>query len=377
MSAADLPLGDIATPAYVADRRLIADNLELAERIKAETGCKMLLATKAFAMAETLDLFYGILDGTTASGLHEAQLGHEQFGGEVHAYSPAFTQRDIQQLTPICNHISFNSVKQFNAYHERFPVKGLRVNPRVRQVRGNPIYDPSAPRSRFGVEVDEIDATILEHMNLLHVHNLCENMAEDSAALITHLMDICPHVLASVAYVNLGGGHYITHPDYLVELLIDQLIRLRNRFDVQPILEPGGALVYEAGYLVTSVVDILHKPDHTIAILDCSVTCHMPDVLEVPYRPAIIGEVDAGGHAYLLAGNTCLTGDLLGTYRFADPLKAGDKLILRDMLQYSVVKNTTFNGIPLPDLGIIDEDGRYQAIKRFTYNDFASRLGFG
>jgi carboxynorspermidine decarboxylase len=201
-------------------------------------------------------------------------------------------------------------------------------------------------------------------------------MAEESADLVLHLMEQCPDALDAVTYVNLGGGHYITHPDYERERLIDAINRLQQRHDVQVILEPGGTLVYEAGYLVTRVVDILPKADHTIAIMDCSVTCHMPDVLEVPYRPAIMGDEDAHPHAYLLAGNTCLTGDILGTYRFAEPLQVGQALVLRDMLQYSFVKNTSFNGVRLPDLGILYESGEYRPVHRFGYDDFASRLGF-
>lgn len=402
-----LPLDRIATPAYVADRRKIRENLAVAARIKAETGCKILLATKAFSMFSLFGDFAAVLDGTTASGLYEARLGHEHFGGEVHAYSPAYSDAEIDALIPICHHIYFNSVLQLQQFAARFRQHhgdrtrvGLRVNPRLSLVKNNAIYDPSAPNSRFGVPMESLTPEVLAQIDILHVHNLCENMVEDSVALIDHLMQKIPQALDAVQAINLGGGHYIAHPDYDVNALIAAVNRLRKTHDVEVILEPGGALVYDAGYLVARVVDVIQKPEkesalcsvlcaedketkHTvqstqhissIAILDTSATCHMPDVLEVPYRPRVIGDTENGEYRYLLAGKTCLTGDIIGEYAFETPLRTGDRVIFRDMMQYSMVKNTTFNGMPLPDIGVLEEDGSYRVVRRFGYEDFKGRL---
>jgi carboxynorspermidine decarboxylase len=367
-------LHTIPTPAYVADRRRIEENLNVSAHIKAQTGCTILLATKSFAAFGLFDSFRAVLDGTTASGLYEAMLGHTHFGGEVHAYSPAFTDADITGLAAICGHISFNSVAQLRAYGHHFAVRGLRLNPRLSLVKNNPIYDPSSSCSRFGVDASALTPDVLAEMNLLHVHNLCESQAEDSVALIDHLMQLCPHALDAVEYVNIGGGHYFTHPEYDVDALIAAINRLQQRHSVKVIVESGAAHVYDAGYLVAKVVDIIHNRDVQIAVLDTSATCHMPDVLEVPYRPKVMGDDTGHGHEYILAGNTCLTGDVIGTYRFAAPLQTGDTVIFTDMMQYSFVKNTTFNGVPLPDIGVLEKDGTYRVIRSFGYDDFERRL---
>lgn len=372
-------LQHINTPAYVADIKAIRRNLAVAAHIKARTNCTMLLATKAFSMFAIYDEFTAVLDGTTASGLYEARLGSECFRGEVHSYCPAFTAGDIAQLAPICQHISFNSVAQLAAYGGRFKVRGLRINPRLSLVQNNPIYDPSNPTSRFGVSIDAITPDVLAQMNLLHVHNLCENMAADSTALLAHLASIAPHILHHVDYLNIGGGHYFTHPNYDVEALIAAINEVQTRFDLRIIMESGAAHVYDAGYLVASVIDVVSCGGESIAILNASATCHMPDVLEVPYRPNVIGDDAAHMYQYILAGNTCLTGDIIGTYRFAKPLKAGDVVIFTDMMQYSMVKNTTFNGVPLPDIAALypdneRPDGEYRLIKSFGYEDFKNKL---
>jgi carboxynorspermidine decarboxylase len=367
-------LYSIPTPAYVADRRRIEANLAVSERIKAATGCTILLATKSFAAFGLFDSFRAVLDGTTASGLYEAMLGHTHFGGQVHAYSPAFTDGDIAGLAPICGHISFNSVAQLRIHGHHFAVKGLRLNPRLSLVKNNPIYDPSSPCSRFGVDVGALTPEVLAEMNLLHVHNLCESQAEDSVALIDHLMQLCPQALDAVEHVNIGGGHYFTHPDYDVDAFISAINRLQSKHKVKVIVESGAAHVYDAGYLVAKVVDVIHNRDAQIAVLNTSATCHMPDVLEVPYRPNVVGDDAAHAHEYILAGNTCLTGDVIGTYRFAAPLKVGDTVIFTDMMQYSFVKNTTFNGVPLPDIGVLEKDGTYRIIRSFGYEDFERRL---
>jgi carboxynorspermidine decarboxylase len=265
-------------------------------------------------------------------------------------------------------------VAQLQAYGEHFKVRGVRLNPRLSLVKNNPLYDPSSPTSRFGVSLDALTSDVLAQMNLLHVHNLCENMAADSVRLIEHLMQIAPHVLEAVDYVNIGGGHYFTHPEYDVDAFIAAINHMQQRYNVRVIVESGGTYVHQAGYLVAEVVDVVVNEGVTIGILNCSATCHMPDVLEVPYRPEVIGDNPAHPHRTLLAGNTCLTGDIIGEYRFATPLKAGDKVIFCDMMQYSMVKNTTFNGVPLPDIGTLSETGEYRVIKSFGYEDFKNKL---
>lgn len=370
----------IPTPAYVADKAAIKRNLAVATRLKDATGCKLLLATKAFALPALFPLFADALDGTTASGYYEARLGHEHFGGEVHAYSPAFDEAEIEALLPICRHIVFNSSGQLQRYAPRFrahygqqAVIGLRLNPQLSQVTNAALYDPSAPGCRFGMLAGEISDDLLAQIDLLHVHNLCENMAADSVALIEHLMKNTSHLLERVEEINLGGGHYMTHPGYDLDALIKALNQLQTRFDLRVTLEPGGAWVYDAGWLVCRVLDVVAR-DTPVAVLDISATCHMPDVLEMPYRPSVIGESSHGAYAYTLAGRTCLAGDVIGTYRFDRPLQPGDRLAFTDMLQYTLVKTTSFNGIPLPDLGVLEEDGSYRRLRAAAYKDFAGRL---
>ena len=378
-------LQSIKTPAYVADIAAIKRNMAVAARIKLEAHVKILLATKAFSMFSVFTFMKDALDGTTASGLYEARLGATHFGAgegkDVHTYAPAFTEEDLHACLEYSNHIYFNSISQLNRFsklvrQERDDAKiGLRVNPGLSLVKNSALYDPSSPCSRFGVQPAELSDDVLAQIDILHFHNLCENMAEDSAALIAHISKNFAHALHSVAEVNLGGGHYITHANYDVDRLIKSLKEFQQAFDIQVTLEPGGALVYNGGYLVSTVLDIIEN-DKKIAIIDASASTHMPDVLEVPYRPLILDSAEAGvkTHTYLLGGNTCMTGDVIGEYSFNAPLSIGDKLIFTDMMQYSFVKNTTFNGVPLPDLGILHEDGRYELVKRFGYEDFEMRL---
>ncbi len=375
-------LSRVQTPAYVADIKALKQNLAVAARIKKETGCRILLATKSFAMFELFPLFAATLDGTTASGLYEAKLAHEHFHGEIHAYSPAYSEQELQDLLPLCNHLYFNSLAQLTRYgplcravHGADSRLGLRVNPQLSLVKNNPnLYDPSAAGSRFGVFQESLTPDVLAAVDALHVHNLCENMADDSVRLIHHLMTMMPKALEAVDTINLGGGHYFTHPDYNVEALIEALNTLQMRFKVNIILEPGGALTFNGGHMVASILDIVDDREVPIAILDASPTCHMPDVLEMPYRPEVVGDQPDGNYRYVLAGKTCLSGDVVGTYAFDLPLQVGDKIIIKDMLQYTIVKTTTFNGMPLPDLGVLDEDGTYRVVHSFGYEDFKQRL---
>ncbi|MCB1681892.1 MAG: carboxynorspermidine decarboxylase [Alphaproteobacteria bacterium] len=384
-------LKNIQTPAYVADIAAIRANMEKAKRIKKETGIKLLLATKGFAMPAVFPVMREILDGTTASGLYEARLGATHFGSEeqgkeVHTYSPAYTEENLKEILKYSSHIYFNSVHQLQKFAPRVraarknAVIGLRVNPRLPLVKNSALYDPSAPCSRFGVQKEELTDEVLAQIDLLHVHNLCENLAEDSEKLIEHVRVQFAFALPKIKHLNLGGGHFYTHKDYDIPRLIAALKKLKQDFAGTITLEPGAAHVLNGGYLVATVLDIIPHAQK-IAILDASASTHMPDVLEVPYTPEIIGaqiveqEKASEPNTYILGGNTCMTGDVIGTYKFEKPLEVGQKLIFTDMMQYSFVKNTTFNGIPLPDLALLHEDGRVEIVKHFGYEDFAGRLG--
>ncbi len=372
---------NIATPAYVLDTGLMARNMATAARIKRETGCKILLATKAFAMPAAFPLMRDTLDGTTASGEYEARLGREEFGKEVHAYSPAYTEGEIMRLSKLADHIYFNSPDQIRRFAPKVKQAGkhigIRINPGFSMATlGGNLYDPCAPYSRFGATREMLEHVPWAEVHTLHTHALCEAKHEGSVGLIEHVArELGPYV-KKVKQVNFGGGHFINKPGYDVAKLIAAIKAFKAEFKVDVILEPGAGLVVDTGYLVATVLD-LHKNDKDIAILDASASTHMPDVLEVPYRPEIIGAKEAGvlAHTYLLGGKTCMTGDVIGEYSFANPLKVGDRLIFTDMMQYSFVKNTTFNGVPLPDLAIWDEKTGYRVVRAFGYDEFRHRLG--
>ena len=376
-----IPAG-IRTPAYVLDETKLARNLETAARVKRETGCKILLATKAFALPAAFPMMAKVLDGSTASGLYEARMGHADFGKEVHVYAPAFTHDELSELTAISQHIYFNSVAQLRRF---LPLVrktpgihvGLRVNPGFSMATlGGPLYDPCAPNSRFGATRDTLADAPWDEIDILHVHALCEATDRGSVGLIEHVgRELAPYV-ERVKAVNFGGGHFMNKQPYDVDALVDAIKAFKTKFKVDVVLEPGAGLVFDTGYLVATVLDI-HTNGGTIAILDASASCHMPDVLEVPYTPPVYGSGKPGelGHDYILAGNTCMTGDVIGEYSFAAPLKIGDRIVFGDMMQYSFVKNNVFNGQPLPDLGILSPDGHYRVIKSFGYQDFRGKLG--
>ncbi len=377
----------IATPAYVIDIGRLRANLAVADRIGREAGAKLLLATKSFAMPAAFPYMRDLLDGTTASGEYEARLAHETFGAkdggtpkEVHCYSPAYTDAELTALNGVATHVYFNSACQLARFGERASAQGhavgLRINPGYSNATlGGALYDPCAPNSRFGEIPSELGAVDWSSVHTLHAHALCESKHEGSIGLIDHIATHFAAHVARVKAVNFGGGHFINKPGYDVGKLIAALRAFRARFDVEVYLEPGGGLIVDAGYLVSTVVDT-HRNGAHLGILDASASCHMPDVLEVPYRPQIHGAGQPGekAHTYILGGKTCMTGDVIGEYSFDKPLAPGDRIVFLDMAQYSFVKNNTFNGAPLPDLALLHEDGRYEVVKRFGYQDFAGRL---
>ena len=373
---------DLQTPAYILDAAALARNMATASRVRRETGCKILLATKAFAFPASFPMMRDHLDGTTASGEYEARLGREDFGKEVHVYAPAYGPGEVARLTALADHIYFNSPEQTQRYMEIARANphvkiGARINPGYSNATlGGALYDPCAPNSRFGTTAAEIDQLPWEHIDILHAHTLCESLHDGSVALIEHVAKNFGDYVRRVKAVNFGGGHFINRPGYDITKLIAAVKTFRATFGVEVILEPGAGLVVDAGYLAASVIGF-HSNGKTIAILDASASTHMPDVLEVPYKPPLLGSGEPGalGHDYILGGKTCMTGDIIGEYSFAQPLKVGDHLIFGDMMQYSFVKNTTFNGTPLPDMAVLESDGTYRVVKRFGYAEFRGRLG--
>ena len=356
-------------------------NLETARRVRAEAGCKILLATKAFALPAAFPFMRDSLDGTTASGEQEARLGADAFGKEVHVYSPAYAPGEVERLSEIAQHIYFNSAAQLARFGRLAKVAGaqigLRVNPGFSNATlGGDLYDPCAPMSRFGEVEAKLGEVDWSAVDIFHVHALCESLADGSIGLIEHVADRFAPYLDQVSAVNFGGGHFFNKPDYDVDALIRAIIAFRERFEVEVVLEPGGGLVVDTGELHASVID-LHSNEGDIALLDASASTHMPDVLEVPYRPDVIGAGAAGekAHTYRLAGRTCMTGDVIGDYSFDAPLKPGDRIIFTDQMHYTFVKTNTFNGNPLANLALRHEDGSIEMLSEFGYDAFRSRLG--
>jgi carboxynorspermidine decarboxylase len=376
----DYDVSQLETPAYVCDLGALDENLAILERVQREAGCKVLLALKGFAMWSTFDRIRKVLPGTTASAVHEARLGREEFGGEVHACAPAYSEADFRELLELCDHIVFNSTAQIRTLRPLVPAHaevelGLRVNHEHREV-ATELYDPCAPGSRLGARRDQIDPADLERIVGLHFHSLCELGSDALARTLPVFEAKFGDLIPSMRWVNMGGGHHITRPDYDIDLLVRLVTDFRRRWGVDVYLEPGEAIALDTGVLVSSVLDIVHA-DVDVAILDTSATAHMPDVLEMPYRPRIFGGGDPGEkkHNYRLGGLTCLAGDVIGDWSFDRPLEVGDKLVFADMIHYTMVKNTTFNGVRLPSIALAHPDtGAIEVVRRFGYEDYKSRL---
>ena len=373
-------ISKLKTPCYVTDENLLLHNLKILDHVRKETGCKILLAQKAFSMYSVYPLLSKFLDGTTASGLFEAKLGREEFIGEVHVFSPAYKQAEMEQLLKISDHIVFNSFRQWAKYRNlvkgcgRDISCGIRVNPEYSEIETE-IYNPCAENSRLGITKDQFDESMLDGIEGLHFHTMCEQGAETLKRTLPYFEEKFGKYLYGMKWVNFGGGHHITRDDYNVDLLIECIKYISVKYNVQVYLEPGEAVALNAGFLVTEVLDV-GKNGMNLAIVDTSAACHMPDVLEMPYRPLIIDSVQAGEkpYTYRLGGPTCLAGDIIGDYSFDKPLKEGDRLVFTDMAIYSMVKNNTFNGMPLPSIYLHTLDGELKLIKEFGYDDFKKRL---
>lgn len=371
----------IPTPCYIVDERKLIENLKILRGVEERTGAKILLAQKAFSMFSVYPLMREYLAGTAASGLYEARLGHERFGGETHVYSPAYPEREFKELLKYADHVIFNSFSQWEKYGgEALAAQkscGLRLNPECStQPEEHAKYDPCAPGSRLGVRFADFKPEQLEGIDGFHIHTLCEQNADALVRTVQAFEARFGGYMRHIKWLNLGGGHHITRADYDLTALEKCVMSLSERYGVQVYLEPGEAVVLNAGWLVSEVLEVQRGEDCGIAILDTSAACHMPDVLEMPYRPPVRGSGEAGEKmfTYELAGRSCLAGDVIGKYSFDKPLVPGMQVVFEDMALYTMVKTNTFNGVPLPVIALRHSDGSDEIIRSFGYVDFEARL---
>lgn len=378
--------GRLPTPCYILEERALRHNGEILAGLAERTGCRVLLAQKAFSNYDLYPVLEPYLAGTEASGLYEARLGAEKMPGkEVHVFSAAYRDDQFVELLHYADHIVFNSPSQLMRFGRQAKVAGrsigLRINPEWSTQDGHDIYDPCAPGSRLGTTREQWNALMTDEgkalLDGLHFHTLCEQDADDLATTLKAVETTFGDILPQMKWLNMGGGHHITRPGYQINLLEDCIRTAQKKWNVQVYLEPGEACALHAGYLATRVLDVLTNGNTKIAIVDTSAACHMPDVLEMPYRPPLFGSGEAGArpYTYRLGGPTCLSGDVIGDYSFDKPLEAGDLLLFGDMAIYTTCKTNTFNGMPLPDLYVRHETGTIEELCHFGYDDFRYRLG--
>ncbi|MCL6604409.1 MAG: carboxynorspermidine decarboxylase [Paenibacillus sp.] len=376
----DIDISTLPSPAYIVDERLLTKNLETLNYVQERTGAKILLAQKGFSMHSMYPLIAKYLHGVTSSSLFEARLGYEKMGKEVHVYAPAYVDSEFAELLEYSDHIVFNSFDQWNRFKDRVQSApktiscGIRVNPEYSEIE-IPLYDPCYNYSRMGVTLPSFRPDELEGIDGLHFHTMCEQNSDTLERTLKVVEEKFGQYLHGMKWLNFGGGHHITRPDYDLETLIRCITYMQEKYDVQIYLEPGEAIALNTGYLVATVLDTMHN-GMDIAILDTSAECHMPDVLAMPYRPGIIGAGQSGEYAYTyrLGGMTCLAGDVIGDYSFKEPLKYGDKLVFTDMGHYTMVKNHMFNGVNLPAIASYNEEEGIKVIRQFVYEDFSGRL---
>jgi carboxynorspermidine decarboxylase len=374
------------SPSWVIDMTALENNLRILADVQERAGCKILIALKGFATWSTFPLVRKYLSGATASAPHEARLAHEKLGGELHAYAPAYSDSDISELLPICDHLVFNSLSQWQRFRSRVEAHnkahpdrrvscGLRINPEHREV-AVALYDPCAPGSRLGVTREALRPELMEGLEGLHFHTLCELDSDALERTVAAVEEKFGDLLPKLKWLNLGGGHHITRPGYDTDRLVRIVKRLRERYGVAVYLEPGEAVAIRTGVLVATVLDIVEN-NGPIAILDTSATAHMPDVLEMPYRPEVVGAGHPGekAHNYRLGGLTCLAGDMIGEYSFDHPIVVGERIVLLDMSHYTMVKTSNFNGVRLPSIVLRHQDGQYELVKKFGYEVYRDRLG--
>lgn len=374
---------ELPTPCYVIQEEQLRQNLEILKGVMDRTGCKILLAQKAFSMYEVYPLIAQYLSGTTASGLYEARLGAEEmgipFGKETHIFSPAYKEEEFDEILTYCDHIVFNSFEQLERFGKRAAEAGksvgLRINPQYSTQEGHEIYDPCVTGSRLGVTIEKFRPELLKYVDGLHFHTLCEQDAQPLHDTLKEVERQFGEWLPKMKWLNFGGGHHITREGYDIALLERCICDMKEKYDLEIFLEPGEAVALNAGVLLTKVEEIVENSIQ-IAILDTSAACHMPDVLEMPYRPPLQDgyEAEEKAYTYRLAGPTCLAGDVIGDYSFTEPLKRGDILTFGDMAIYTMVKNNTFNGMRLPAIVLEDKDGECRVVRQFGYEDFKMRL---
>ena len=395
---------ELKTPCYVIDEKQLKKNLSILQKVEKDTGCKILLAQKAFSCFYEYPLIGQYISGTTASGLYEARLGYEEMGKENHVFAPAYKEKDMKELVQICDHVIFNSFAQYVRHRKKVAARnavsdtshrvsiGLRINPEYSTQEGHAIYDPCAPGSRLGMTREAFEKGLAglgmrrqedgsyelpEDVEGLHFHTLCEQDADDLECTFYAFEEQFASYLKQVRWLNLGGGHHITRPGYQIERLKKLIGYIRETYGLAVYLEPGEAWALNAGYLVTTVLDTLRNGDTSLAILDMSAACHTPDVIEMPYRPPLLDAGDPGEKpcTVRLGGPTCLAGDVMGDYSFNTPLAPGQRLVFGDMAIYTTCKNNTFNGMPLPDIWLLRQDGSLARLAHFGYQDFRCRLG--
>lgn len=374
-----MKINELNTPVYLVDEDKLEKNLKILQNVEQETGCKILLAQKCFSMFKVYPLIAKYISGCTASGLYEALLAHEEMGKENHVFSPAFTKDEMTQICKICDHISFNSINQLELHRDIWENSnasvGLRINPEHSTQEGHEIYDPCAKGSRLGITRANFPNTLPKGVEGLHFHTLCEQDAVPLVETFKAVEEKFGEFLSQIKWLNLGGGHHITRDDYQLDMLKDLIKYIKSKYNVEVYLEPGEAVALNAGYLITTVMDIVDN-SLPVLILDTSAACHMPDVLEMPYRPPLknSGKPNEKAFTCRLSSRTCLAGDVIGDYSFDVMPKINDRLVFEDMAIYSMVKNNTFNGIALPDIALLHKNGDCEIIKKFSYNDFKGRL---
>ncbi len=370
----------LASPCWVLDEQKLIENLKIIEHIKQRSGAKVLLALKGYALWKSFPIIKPYLNGCCASGLHEAKLADETFGKEVHTYSPAFKEEELKEIADISHHMVFNSPSQFKRFYKKAKAinpklsLGLRVNPEYSE-SPKEIYNPCGLNSRLGTTIANFDESILRHCEGLHFHALCEQSADALETVLAHFEEKFGKYIQQMKWINFGGGHHMTRKGYNVEKLITLIDNFKDKYNVEVYLEPGEAIAWQAGTLVTTILDIVHN-GMDIAILDSSAEAHMPDTIIMPYRAEVLGAAKAlkKAYTYRLAGNTCLAGDIMGDYSFDAPLQIGDKIVFLDQMHYTMVKATTFNGVKLPSMAIQRADKTIDIIRQSSYEDFKGRL---
>lgn len=375
----------IPSPCFVLDEQSLRVNLEILDLVQKEAGVKIICALKGYSMWSTFPLIGSILAGATASSLHEAKLIYEEMGKEAHTYCPVVTNRDFEDILLFSSHFTFNSLSEWARYKERaqaFPKKvsfGLRINPEYSEVETD-LYNPAIAGSRLGITIDQFEETLPEGIEGLHFHVLCENDSHVLERTLAEVEKRFSHLIKQCKWFNMGGGHHITREGYDVAHLIQLLKDFKSRYPnlEEVILEPGEAVGWQTGFLVSTVQDIINAKGINVAMLDVSFTCHMPDCLEMPYKPKILNATDAieGKPVYRMGGNSCLAGDFMGMgdYSFEEPLEPGDQVVFDDMIHYTMVKTTFFNGVNHPSIGMWTVDDEFVMIKQFTYEDYKNKL---